>query len=323
MTQIKRLLQRLLDPFERKREHRVEKFIGTALLTGSLLFPLAILVRNWSQVEPYLHQMDIKLLMAGQLCTFMALLLGGVMWTLIQTAFDLGFSWHEGIAIHLLSGITKYIPGYAWQYMSKAYLSRKRGASAKQITMAMLTEFILLLAGGGITVAPWGWLTLHFQHPIPLAFPAWGWSFVGAAMLLVAIAWNGTVTRWGINEHRQIRQRSLWAALGVAIIGWMTFAAAVWFMSRAVYSVAVNDFPQHVVALVVSSILGLLVIVVPNGLGVREMTLALLLQGAVPLALGIVVSLLVRFSVVLGEMIGMGAVLHLGLYRLHRTSRME
>ncbi|RMF29429.1 MAG: hypothetical protein D6759_13860 [Chloroflexi bacterium] len=317
-------LLRLVSDFTRTEQgRRLEKIVGTALLVGSLLFLSAILVRSWPQIAPYLGRMNGWLLVAGQACTLLALLLGGVMWSLIQAAFGLGFGWREGIVIHLVSGITKYIPGYAWQYMSKAYLSRKRGASPKRITMAMLTEFILLLAGGLIAAVPWGMLAPRLHRSLPLTLPLWGWPLIGVMALAVVTTWNATATRLVAGDHRRAGQGPLWSALGAAVVGWMAVAAAAWLMSRALYPVSLGDFPQHVIALVVSGIVSLLVIIVPSGLGVREMTLALLLTGTLPLTLGVMVSILVRLSVVLGELMGLGVVLRLGLYRLRAPERGE
>ncbi|MEM3433447.1 MAG: lysylphosphatidylglycerol synthase domain-containing protein [Candidatus Methanomethyliaceae archaeon] len=304
-----------------ERGHKVEKLLGGALFAGSMLFLSAVLIRGWFQIEPHLRQMNIRLLAAGQLCTIAALLIGDMMWSLVQAAFDLGFSWYEGIIIHLVSGITKYIPGYAWQYMSKAYLSRKRGASSKRITIAMLTELILLLAGGGIIAALWGWLALRFWRPLPIALPSCGWFVIGAAALLVAIFWNSAVARWSTGDHRLIRQGMLWASLVLSVIGWMAFATAAWLISRAIYPISVEDFPQHVVALVASGLVSLLVFVVPSGLGVREMTLAFMLQGALPFTIGVLVSVLIRLSVVLGELLSIVIVLCLGLHRLRIPGR--
>jgi len=321
MNRLRRLARLVSDFTQTGRGRKMKKLVGTVILASSLLFLSAVLIQSWPQITPYLRRMDIRLLAAGQLCTIVALLLGGVMWSLIQAAFDLGFSWREGIALHLVSGITKYIPGYAWQYVSKAYLSQKRGASLKRITVAMLTEFVLLLTGGVITATPWGWLVLRFWHPLSLVLPSWGWPIVGTTALLVIATWNSMAARWGAGDHCQVRQGGLWAALGAAIGGWMALAAAAWLMSRALYPISADDFPQHVVALVVSGIAGLLAIVVPSGLGVREMTLALLLQGVLPLTIGIVVSILVRLSIVLGELIGIAVVLRLGWYRLRAPER--
>jgi len=316
MRPVREKLQYGLRFVRKASDRRLERMAGLALATGSLLFLVLVLAQSWTRIVPYLNRMNGWLLVAGQACTLLALLLGGVTWTLVQTALGLGFGWREGIIIHFLSGITKYVPGYAWQYMSKAYLSRGRGASSRQIMVAMLTELVLLLTGGVIAASPGGLLISDRQLSLPLILPIWTWPLSGATALAVSVIWNTMVKRMLTSDRYQVRQGPLWLALGAAVVGWLAFAGAAWLISRAIYPVGVKDFPQYVVALVGSGVIGLLVIIVPGGLGVREMTLAVLLKGALPFSLGVVVSIVIRFSVVVGELLGSGVVLRLGWYQL-------
>ena len=280
-----------------------------AILTASLLFVSAILIRGWSQLRPHLSQISLAPLIVGQLCTIAALLLGAVMWSLIQQAMGLGFSWQESMVIHMISSITKYIPGYAWQYVSKAYLSKRRGSSARPITLAILTEFALLVAGGVVVAAAWGLLG-HRDWRLAWDIPLWVWILAEAVGLLIGIAWNLVAPRLTSNENGSVvRVRLLWCAGAVGMLGWITFAAAVWLMSRSVYPVSLSVFPQHVVALVTSVIVGLIVVIVPGGLGIRETLLAVLLAGVLPFTLGLVVGVMIRFSIILWELIGFGIAL--------------
>ena len=86
-------------------------------------------------------------------------------------------------------------------------------------------------------------------------------------------------------------------------------------MSRSLYPVPLSAFPQHAVALVVSSIVGILVIVVPAGLGVREATLAWLLADTLPIEIGVIVSILIRLGIVVGELFAFGGVFWVRRFR--------
>ncbi len=282
-----------------KRHPKLERAAGSALVAVSAAFLSLYVIKSWPEIRPYLSHINLWLLAAGQLCTLVALFLGALMWALIQQGAGLGFSWQEGIAIHLKSGITKYIPGYAWQYLSKAYLSRKRNAPAKNIMLAMLTELILLIIGGVALAAVWGTVTSYRQQ-IFESIPTGGWWFIAVVSVLgaaLAIVLFSRLT--AIN-----RQIHSWAALGLAFLGWMVLALAAWLIARSVYPVPIRELSQFVPALVFSSIISLLVIFVPGGLGVRETALAFLLSGSLPMAIAVLVSILVRLSIIIAEVLG-------------------
>lgn len=311
MRQASQFFQRVLRFHHSKRGRRLERLVGIALLAASLVFLSAILIQGWSQVRPYLSQISLVPLVIGQLCTIAALLLGAMMWSLIQQAMGLGFSWQESMTIHMMSSITKYVPGYAWQYLSKAYLSGRRGGSTSRITLAILTEFALLVTGGVVVAAACGLLGRQ-DWQFAWDVPPWAWWLSGTVALLVGIGWNLATLRLARSGDRLVaRARLLWYALGIGMVGWITFAAAAWLTSRSLYPVTASMFPQHVVALVTSVIVGLIIVIVPGGLGVRETSLAVLLSSVVPFTLGLVVGVMIRLSIILWELVGFGVALQL------------
>lgn len=303
MRRVEPFLGRIVEVFKTKRSRKLERVIGLVLLAGSLVFISMVLVSGWQQFRTYLTQIHYGLLAAAQLCTVVALFLGAIMWALVQRALNLGFGWRESVTIHLVSGLAKYIPGYAWQYIGKAYLSRKRGASSRQILAALLTELVLLMAGGVIALALWR-LWVDPEWRLAQAIPLWVWLSVGVTALLSVGPWIKIAIRFAALPPEAVDQRPLWLALGLGFVGWIVFAAATWLLSRSLYPVSPDDFSQHVIALVGSSIIGLLVFVVPAGLGVRESTLSLLLVGVLPLEVGAAVSVLLRLTIVVAELFG-------------------
>jgi hypothetical protein len=222
------------------------------------------------------------------------------------------------MTIHMISSITKYVPGYAWQYISKAYLSKRGGSSTRPITLAILTEFALLVTGGVVTAAAWG-LFGYQEWQLAWNVPSWGWVLAEIVGLLAGTGWSVAASRLVRNEDGfMARTGLLWCAFGVGIVGWIMFAAAVWLMSSSVYSVNLSMFPQHVVALVTSVIGGLIIVIVPGGLGVRETLLAVLLAGVLPFTLALVVGVMIRLSIILWELVGFGIA-----FQLRKVRRVE
>lgn len=315
MNKLHHLLHRGVIFLRSERRHQLERVVGLALVAASLFFLSATLIRSWGELKPHLARISIKPLVIGQLFVIGALILGAVMWALVQRGLGLGFSWTESLSIHLVSSITKYVPGYAWQYMSKAYLSRKQGGQSRQITFAILTEFILLITSGVSIAAPWGFLG-NRNSDLSWDVPGWVWLLIGVLGPLVSIGWILVVPRLATpREKPRACARPLSCALAIGMVGWIMFAAAVWFTSRSLYPVTLSVFPQHVVALVASAILGIVIVIVPAGLGVREASLAALLSGIIPFTLGIIVGLVVRSSIIFWELVGVGIGFHLARAR--------
>ena len=315
MRNIKQFVENAFDLLNSKRKRWLERLIGVGILAFSLVFLFIALVRGWAQLEPHLRDISFIPLVAGQFFIVIALLLGIVMWGVIQQAVGLGLGWQECVVIHLASNVTKYAPGYAWQYLGKAYIGRKRGGSSRQVVFMVLTELVLLIIGGIFITALWGLLSDQHWHFSPVRM-RWVWLLSGVFASLAAVGWNVLIPGLANGGDRLVRYpRLLWWALVVGMVGWFMFAIAAWFMSRSLYPVSLSTFPQHGVALVTSVVVGIAIIVVPGGLGVREALLATLLTGVLPFTLGVVVGMLLRISIVFWELVGFGLAFHLN--RIH------
>ena len=248
-------------------------------------------------------------MLAGQLCTLIAFGLGGLAWFYTQRAFGFAVTWQQGMVIHLASNATKYLPGYAWQYISKAYLTKEKDTSTRRLSLAILSEVVLLFSSGIVVACITGGLAGGYWH-FPWAGPRWAWPAGGVVAGVLTALWvvfldcagcqgslDPSALAFGRLAGRCVRldrvRRSLLAVCGC-------------FCSDPG-----RRLRQCLVALAASAIVSWLVIFVPSGLGVREATLAALLAGLVPFSLGVVISIMVRLSVMLSELLGVLAVLGL------------
>jgi hypothetical protein len=274
--------------------------------------------RNWVEVIPYLTQLNFQELLVGEGCILVAQVLGGLTWYLLQDGYGLGFGFKESFAVQFASVITKYIPGYIWQYMSKAYISRKRGASSRQIMLAIMSEFVLIILGGVIWM---GLFAGYFgvQAPVLQSIPGWLWWLVSIVCGAVIILWN----RWSMRafgfQYFPVDRKKQWLAFLVGMIGWLFFAWAFWIFIQSLYPLEWIYFPQVGFALSASVIAGILVVFVPNGVGIREASMTLLLAGLLPLSLGVVVSVMLRLGVVLGELICFTLVCRLSILKPYNS----
>ncbi len=119
------------------RRPKVQRILaGTVvLLTGGFLF--GALAAGWVQVRPHVAELDWRFALLGQVFAVAAYLLGSVVWYCVQRSFGIASSLRRSMVIHVTSSATKYIPGYGWHYMSKAYMSRETQARPRTLAGAM------------------------------------------------------------------------------------------------------------------------------------------------------------------------------------------
>jgi uncharacterized membrane protein YbhN (UPF0104 family) len=293
--------------------------LAAALIIAMVVFFFAVtLTRSWAQVSPYLRATDMDDVLAGQLFTILAFLLGGVAWHFTQTGFGFGASWQKSMDVHIVSNATKYVPGFGWQYLSKGYLVRDSGRSAGQISMAIATE-VILLVGAGVVIASVTAVLLFARWGYPWGISKWAWFAAGAVTLAVTWLWYVVAERRMSGQNSELHLPWLAAAWAVAAIGWLLYATSCWFFMSALHvDVPPISLTYCLVALVIAGVVSILVLIIPGGLGVREAALAYLLLGLMPLSLGIIVSVMMRVSVMLSELVGLGIV---ALLRRRRPAR--
>jgi glycosyltransferase 2 family protein len=298
-----RFFKKFISIQQTPRLRRLGRIAGIGLVLVSLIFLLIVLIQGWSEIQQDLKEAQPLPIVAAQICTFIALILGGVMWYFIQKSIGLDIGWSDSMAIHLISNITKYIPGVAWQYVSKAYLSQKQGVSSRQSLFTLLSEFVVLIGGGLLIGGGAVWylgLTSIGGYILPNYIPAIT-VFVGLTTLFL---WYQVLLT--VFDEPPFVPRPLFyiAALFTGMIGWVIFSLSVWFLASSIYSVSVLGIYHSMFALVFAGIFSVLIIFAPGGFGIREASLALLLTGMVPFTIGVVVGIMLRITLILSEIMG-------------------
>ncbi len=257
---------------------------------------------------------DLHLAGVGFLSVLVASLLGSAVWWTMLRAFHLRTPWRQSIVIHMTSNVAKYIPGYGWHYVSKGYFLQESAATAA-VFWVILSELLIVLSSGAV---------LGLAATGLYALPILGYTIAPAFIWLSTLVLLSATLGWTIFVHQRLvasdaasptwRQRiGLVAYSGVAWLlaglGWLAFAAAIYLFIMALDGSLTVTYPHSLMALTFASIVSILVVFVPAGLGVREVTLAALLAPATPLAFGVTVSILLRFAVVVSELLQLGLVL--------------
>jgi hypothetical protein len=190
------------------------------------------------------------------------------------------------------------------------YLYKGEGVAGATISVALTLELVSMVVGGVIVYLATAWgSTMAIQ-----ALRQW-WLIFPAAGLIALILWPGNLYRvvnWVLVRRGQAPIRSqagrgdliLWSLLEAG--GWVTGGLFIYFLAAGVYP-DLNS--SHIVPVVnswaASGLVAFVALIVPLGLGLKEVTLAYLLSGIVPWPVAILISLSGRICSIIGDGIGL------------------
>ena len=276
-------------------------YLGTSIVTGASEADFDVLRSNWPLV-----------LFCG-LLTELAVLLGAWSYHLVLRGIGCPLDFRRSARVHLLSNLAKYIPGYAWQYVGKAYLSKQEQVTLRNAGAAVVLElgFVVgtgLLVAVGSFVPRWPWAAR-------LDIPA-GYQIVGAVFVILILALSPEALRRAASLARakgkakwavDVEHQPLWAAMGVITLGWALFGVAFFFLARAFHSIEIVDLRTCIFSLAGSFLFSFAVPLVPGGIGIREGAMTYLLSPIMPRTLASLVAITMRLVLVVCE--GLGALL--------------
>lgn len=263
---------------------------------------------------------DLKLMAAAFGAALLSLYLGALAWTLILRSLGEPVDYLTSPRNHLVSNFAKYLPGYGWQLLGKAYLTRQQAVPATQIGYGLAIELSLLVVVGlalGLVFLPielaQQWLAGGFSAAVLQAFRI-GLLLI-ISLLLLGLPFFSRYLK--INaQPLKIRAGTYWIALLVVACGWLALGISFWLLGAAIQPAALNQFPVFVFALAASVLLGLAVFLVPSGIGVRESLMVALLGPVLTTPVAVLIAGASRFLYILADLIGVIPVE--AAYRLRR-----
>lgn len=289
-----RLLKRLVEFYD---GHKVIKIGATSLFFA---FCLLYLISNFHRILQALAgaEVNVLFLVLALFLTFGIVLLGGVAWWLTLSGFGHKLPFWSGVKVHLNSAITRYTPGYLWQYASKSYLTHNLGISNRVIGYALVWEFAQLIwSGVGISL-----LLMPENITTRLSIDlCWVVVSRGLGFFLLFVAPFFALVKFPHLLHIEDRNPIMVSYI-VFVLSWFGLGLSIGLIKNAFI-----DLPGSLLfdtfTIAVSMIVGILIIPVPNGLGIREGMMVYLLNFIVPLPVSIIVSITSRLVILIGEIV--------------------
>jgi uncharacterized membrane protein YbhN (UPF0104 family) len=282
------------------------------LATQIIIVSLSIfyLAWNYRDASEMLSQttIDFRIVFGALFLTLVAVYLGAIGWGFTLLAFDPNAVWKDSIRTHLQSNLAKYIPGYAWQLIGKAYLTNKGGTPGVIVGIAMITELTLLVLLGlglSLTFIPRDLVTqwLGFVHQLGfLSIRLIGLTLIIAVPFIMILIINRAPR---LPEGFKIHFHMLLLANLSIFIGWVLFGFSFWMIARAINPIPLADLPGFMFTLAASVIIGLAIVIVPGSIGVRESIMVYFLSSLSILSpIAVMIAIISRIIVTISEITG-------------------
>lgn len=218
------------------------------------------------------------------------------------------------VRIYAVGQVGKYVPGSVWPVLMQAQLARSRGASPLRVAsgslLALAISICVALAVGGVLLPLSGDEAGQQLWWVPLlAVPAL--VVLHPRLLNRLLGWASRVLRRGPAEFSHTWGGILRCA-GWAAVGNLLFGAHVFVITRAMGAGGLRGYLLATCAFALASGIGVLVVFMPAGAGVRELVLTAVLAPVLELDAALAVALVSRAALVVVDL-GLGLSQAVGL----------
>ena len=282
---------------------RTTKKILQAILYLIIFYFLGrLLYQNWQKVSADLEQANLKWLALALAIFTITLLSQSINWHLLLKSTGKNVAFSDSYRSFFRSGIVRYLPGGIWGIFSKVYWIIKLGIGKSQALFLVVAESVI-----GITTG--SFIFLATQPPVPfliyLNLLFFVLAFVGIIMLLspkyLLTFWR-SVTKQQL-EILNLPFRYLSGLAVLSIAQWLLFGAGIYWTLIGFHLPIISYWPLAGI-FAASWVVGFVVFLAPTGLGVREGFITLLLSNSLGPASALMIAMLTRFLLTIGEIFG-------------------
>ncbi|HEU4643901.1 MAG TPA: lysylphosphatidylglycerol synthase domain-containing protein [Gemmatimonadaceae bacterium] len=201
-------------------------------------------------------------------------------WRTIVAGWGGRLSFTEGARIWSISNLGRYVPGKVWQMGTMAVMAQERGVSGIAAAGAAVINTLINTVAGFVVLAGTGASVLRIPPVGTAAIVALGVGLLLAPRLLPWLAaLAGKVLRRELVVGR-IPHRAIWLAALISAASWIVYGLAFRLLAVGVLGRATGAPGLYVAVFTGSYLAGFLALIVPGGLGVREVVMATALRQA-------------------------------------------
>jgi glycosyltransferase 2 family protein len=289
------------------------KIIRWAVVVAIFFFLGKVVWENWAQVKEASFSFNpFGFILSTLIFAFSYFMLTCV-WYLITITLGVSIPFSETVESWFYSQLGKYLPGKVWVLLGRFYFYESKGKSKATIFIAFYFEMVSVIVAGSFI----SWVALIvFKESMSFYSLKQFWVILLCFFCLISLhpRFIQKILNWILMKFKRepvsllISYSNILLIVFVCVIAWVIGGIGFYFFVNSVFSVS----SQHVLfltgSLAFSSILGLISVFAPSGLGVREGALVYLLSSVMPAPVAVIISVLTRLWMTFIEIGLMGAI---------------
>jgi hypothetical protein len=277
--------------------------IGLGVTVAIFYFLGQNLVSNWNDLRD--EELDVQpaLLVFSGFFLLGDILVRSLVWRWLAAHFSDGRTIPLGqtIKMYIYSWTGRYTPGKVAYVIGRFYLGRRAGISAAALVGSMAYENILLLVAGSalVTLTLLPTLAIESESVLPyIALPVLALGGIialqplflrpGLQFALRMLGRDDWRVDWMLPLRRLVQVGSVYAA------GYTLSGIGFYLMILSLTPFSAGYIPLAIGTLTVAGIAGMVSVITPAGLGVREGVITAVLQFVMPVELAVLVSIVAR-----------------------------
>ena len=288
----------------------IKRLLAITILIASTLFLAFTVYTNWKELRGYQWEFNYSYLLLAAFALLIAFFSNVLGWGLIVEHLGGPSDFAKNAEIYCIAAHGKRLPGSFWYVAGRAYLYEKEAVPAAIILQGSLWEITFQLLSGLIIYGMF--LPLYRE----IRYASFNHYLLLITIPLLLLILSPSIFRMLLRHlsrgQREIKisqvhwhNKALW--LFIYLLGWLAGGGILYFLTGSVSSISLDFLPACWGFVALSGVVSTLAFFLPGGIGVREISLSLLLSSYVPLSVAIMLALLFRVWTLVGETILLAA----------------
>ena len=254
--------------------------VSLAIVALVLWLATEQLAGQWNEVRARAGALrpDWALVLCSVLLVLATYALLAEAWRRLVAAWSAPMSFADALRIYLVSKLGVYIPGRVWQVAAMGLLARQAGVAAGAASGAAVAGTLINLAAGFAVVLVAGTPVLRAVAPggadvaVAIAVAASAALLLLPALLAPTLRVAARVLRRDV-PVREAPPRVLWLVAAANVAAWVGYGLAFRVLAMALVPGSAGNWLEYLAVFIGSYLAGYLALVVPGGLGVREVAM--------------------------------------------------
>lgn len=243
------------------------------LVTVAIVVAIGFAVKSqWSEVRGTIHELQWWSLIASTVFIFLGMGAAVRAWQHTLGALEHPIPAFDAARCYLVGQLGKYLPGSVWAFVLQTELARRAGVSGAAAFVTVLVT-VGLSTTSALVVGLMG-LPALFQIGTPAAV-----AVIALVPIALVCAYPPVLTRLVNVALKLLRRAPLQRPLtmhkiGLALIwcavSWISYGIHLWLLASTFGGFGTDRLVASIGAIALAMCAGVLVFVVPSGIGVRE-----------------------------------------------------